>query len=673
MTNFCINVVGSSCRYKVPCRNGSNTVSDICAFQQNQQVYNMLSSTAGTKELTRAVTGGDSKKVNRILKLEKKGIIKGERTKAKGVNIEARDVDGKTLLMKAVLSTNLECVQALIYCSAIVNSREKDGNTPLHLACECTSDGVIVQELIDADADVDSRNRAGETPLHKAAHYGNESALLKLLQAGANSGLFSVNGMTCLDMAASNRQAKACAVLIDSSPKMLRSIRSLFEAIQCKDLSVARVLLEAGMPPTVTYADDESGETPLHIAVRTNQPEMVRLLLEHGASTEKVNTNMQAPQDLSAPFPTIVEIFQNIHKIKTFQPTITHGTKILKEKEGADWPLLQSKIEWCSMDADMVSDASGTNNVWALVDGNDKTHFEMIMHHDRTNFVIFDFGREYMLSGIRLCGNSSPHMIKEFTLETSNKKEGPWTIGRVFTAEQKGVETHTLGRGDNQDFKGLKIRTRFLRMVVNSNHGAYSTCWNGIGFFGIDHKLTELLRQFQLMHMFDDFVNMSFVQVQDLWMVTDVDVKRLCKGNTQDVAKLQDALHYAREEENKLTAIDFGIAPVRFHPEGKRLPEFTILGDSGCQDEIALAFQGDPDVTGLTVKRLVPDPKTGRSKASFTGISLSPVGNYVIEAYSVTCPDIFVHTAEPTTIGFFMKDKEHINDTFSELDDILNI
>ncbi|KNC75219.1 hypothetical protein, variant [Sphaeroforma arctica JP610] len=321
----------------------------------------------------------------------------------------------------------------------------------------------------------------------------------------------------------------------------------------------------------------------------------------------------------------------------------------------------------------MCSTKSNSNNAYALVDGNDKTYLEMTMRHDASNFIVFDFGRDFLISGIRICGNSSPNMLKEFTLETADSVDGPWTICRVFTAEQKGMDSYNAGRGDNQDFKGLKIKSRLIKLVVNSNHGGYSTCWNGIGFFGLDSKLRDLLKQFQLMHRFNDFINMGFVQVKDLWMVNDADVKRLCRGNAQDVAKVTEALKAARIEENRLTSLDFGVAPIRFHPEGKRLPEFTVIGDAGCEDEISLAFQGDPDVEGVLTKRLVPDLKSGRSIASFNGISLSPVGNYVIEAYSVACPEIFVHTSEPTSIVFFMKDKGNVNDTFSELDSILNL
>lgn len=72
--------------------------------------------------------------------------------------------------------------------------------------------------------------------------------------------------------------------------------------------------------------------------------------------------------------------------------------------------------------------------------------------------------------------------------------------------------------------------------------------------------------------------------------------------------------------------------------------------DDSCRGEVELVFHGDPDVKGETYKQLERDPQGGPSKATFSGIVLSPPGNYIIEARSVEHPDIFVHTVEPTSI-----------------------
>jgi hypothetical protein len=54
----------------------------------------------------------------------------------------------------------------------------------------------------------------------------------------------------------------------------------LVSAIWQNNAASVQALLEAGANPNVTYADDD---TPLELALRKSSPEVVRLLLEHGA------------------------------------------------------------------------------------------------------------------------------------------------------------------------------------------------------------------------------------------------------------------------------------------------------------------------------------------------------------------------------------------------------
>ena len=47
---------------------------------------------------------------------------------------------------------------------------------------------------------------------------------------------------------------------------------------------------------------DSAGDTPLHIAARTGKTEVVKMLLENGASTSKVNGVNQTALDTAAAF-----------------------------------------------------------------------------------------------------------------------------------------------------------------------------------------------------------------------------------------------------------------------------------------------------------------------------------------------------------------------------------
>lgn len=75
---------------------------------------------------------------------------------------------GKSVLMEAVLHSNLEAVKALVLANFNINMRDKKGNTALHYALSKSTmnenDIEIVKFLIDNGADVLAENYNGHTP-----------------------------------------------------------------------------------------------------------------------------------------------------------------------------------------------------------------------------------------------------------------------------------------------------------------------------------------------------------------------------------------------------------------------------------------------------------------------------------------------------------------------------
>ncbi len=61
----------------------------------------------------------------------------------------------------------------------------------------------------------------------------------------------------------------------------------LINAVSSNDIESATKILDAGISPNT--ADNATSTTPLFIAIANNNPEMVQLLLEHGASVTQVN------------------------------------------------------------------------------------------------------------------------------------------------------------------------------------------------------------------------------------------------------------------------------------------------------------------------------------------------------------------------------------------------
>ncbi|KAI1287888.1 Tyrosine-protein kinase transforming protein Abl [Halotydeus destructor] len=81
--------------------------------------------------------------------------------------------------------TSVAFVDLLLNLGAILDSRDNNGYTPLHLAVDSENE-TIVKKLLECDADFQVAGGPRKwTPLHTAAHRGNSAILKMLLDAGA--------------------------------------------------------------------------------------------------------------------------------------------------------------------------------------------------------------------------------------------------------------------------------------------------------------------------------------------------------------------------------------------------------------------------------------------------------------------------------------------------------
>jgi len=104
-----------------------------------------------------------------------------------GVDIEARDHNGRTLLIVAAeQNPNHEIVRLLLDAGADVAFRTKFGVTALGQAARCNPNPKVLNVLIGAGAEIDSRGFQGQTPLMLAAYrITNAESMRLLIDAGA--------------------------------------------------------------------------------------------------------------------------------------------------------------------------------------------------------------------------------------------------------------------------------------------------------------------------------------------------------------------------------------------------------------------------------------------------------------------------------------------------------
>ena len=160
---------------------------------------------------------------------------------AKGAEVRAKDIYGKTPLDWAAAADAPAVAKLLLAKGADPNAKDNRGRTPLHAAAYSGSKEVS-ELLLAAGADVNAADACGWTPLHWAVWEGHADVVNLLLAQAARVKVRDQNGNTP----------------IDDASRLGRT--SLYKLLKSKALSVS-----LGARHFFTFRDvgDETGVTPL--------------------------------------------------------------------------------------------------------------------------------------------------------------------------------------------------------------------------------------------------------------------------------------------------------------------------------------------------------------------------------------------------------------------------
>ena len=221
-----------------------------------------------------------------------------------GANVEMKDKEGQTALMKAASNGNADVVTALLENGANVNAADNKGTNALLFALD-SENYVLGDErktlperrleaarrlLVAKSINVNAQNVDGETPLLRAVRLESVGIVKALLDHGADANRSDVFGETAVILAYEKDNAELAALLpakLKGGPKNVLDA-FLRAAVGKKDEAKVRELLDAGADPNHEYAIDYSHKsikrTVLILAAIMGHPGIVQLLLNKGAN-----------------------------------------------------------------------------------------------------------------------------------------------------------------------------------------------------------------------------------------------------------------------------------------------------------------------------------------------------------------------------------------------------
>jgi ankyrin repeat protein len=197
----------------------------------------------------------------------------------KGANVNLVFPDGDSVLIKAVIQNNLECVKILLENGAKINYKNNQGESALFIAVSNRL-AALCSLLLENKADVNSANKDGMTALMRAAFKGDIEIVKVLLKNNADINKVTFTGKNAKYYAQMSHNEDKIIELLNEAELDKNPTMAMLNAFKAKDDVNVSKLREWYKKGADLNAVDQDGNNVLILAAGKNNIRCVNFLTQ---------------------------------------------------------------------------------------------------------------------------------------------------------------------------------------------------------------------------------------------------------------------------------------------------------------------------------------------------------------------------------------------------------